>query len=96
MPALPPSHQLSSRELAYELKRLVSWGAKETNLINRPKILNVPNVRLRAGEDPSGHQPSKLDCALAAQALIADGVNSFDRDSTQCGKGLSIASRVER
>jgi hypothetical protein len=81
MTALPPSQQLSTRELAYELKHLVSWGAKETRLLERDKVLNLPNVRLRAGEDPhSGHQPSKLDCALAAHALIVDGVNSFDRD----------------
>jgi hypothetical protein len=82
MALLQPPRQLSARELAHELKHLVSRGAKESVIGKRHKLLNLPNVRLRAGEDPYSHyHPSKLECALAAQALIRDAVIAFDQDS---------------
>ena len=86
MASLPPPHRLSPRELADELRRLISYGLSEHGLAKRPLILNLPNVRQRAqqlrNEEHPGtpHEPTKRELALAADALIRDGVRTFDRD----------------
>jgi hypothetical protein len=69
---MPRTREVSSRRLAHELKKLVGWGLKEHKLRNLPLILDLPNVRRRAGEDAS-----QEELTLAAYELIIAGVDTF-------------------
>jgi hypothetical protein len=69
---MPRTREVSSRRLAHELKKLVGWGLKEHKLRNLPLLLDLPNVRRRAGEDAS-----QEDLALAAYELIIAAVDMF-------------------
>ena len=64
----------SSRRLAHELKKLVGWGVNERKLRGLKIVLDLANVRRRAGsgcDDPA-------ELALAAYELIYDAVDGMD------------------
>lgn len=76
---LPSSRQIGSRRLAHELKKLVGWGLSEHKLRELKVILDLPNVRRRAGEGQN--DPAEL--ALAAYELIREAVGTFESGSIE-------------
>jgi hypothetical protein len=69
---VPGSRWVSDKELAEQLRKLVSYGVTTDKLLKMRKILDLPNVRARAGENARDRE-----LAHAAEALINDAVRTF-------------------